>query len=181
MKYKNILFTGLFLFVIAGIFALSISMNSPSDDISDSITYHSNVCVYKNGELIQCSHNLLYDTGKNAIRSVLGTAGNPGPWLNISLCNATNMTGCAVPVAGGTENYEQINTCGLNAQSGTYAADATGNWSVSKTFTASCNNLNINSTRLMNTTGGLFAGNSFTTTTLQTNDQITVNWSISVS
>lgn len=151
-----------------------------SSTTSSSLNYDGYVCVSKNGELIECSHNLLYDNGKNITRNLLGVGGF-GAVLNISLCNAT--AGCAGPIATGAETFNTYVNCELNNTQGTYSTlqNAPGNWTVSKTFTSGCNSLEVNSTRLTNATGGLFAGNTFTLVTLQTNDQLTINWTLMVS
>lgn len=150
-----------------------------SSSSGETLNYRGNVCIYKNGELVECSHNLLYDIGKNLTRDILGLGGNF--IRNISLCNAT--AGCQVPVAGATETFNRYGNCGLIATQGAYTAYGTidGNWSVSNTFTASCDSLLVNATRLANASGTLLAGNTFSLVTLQTNDQLTVNWTIQVS
>lgn len=179
---------GAYLFVIA---ILAVSMFSfgymfglpeTSSTTSSSLNYEGYVCISKNGELIECSHNLLYSNGKNMTRDYLG-AGSSGAILNISLCNATSGAGCGTPVAAGTETFSLYTSCGLNSAQGTYGAipNTPGNWSVAKTFTATCDSLEINSTRLTNTSGAIFAGNTFSVVTLQTNDQLTINWTLMVS
>lgn len=160
------------------------NISSPSAAESDAtINYHSNVCIYKNGELVgPCSHNVLYTNGGNGseyIEQSLGVGGTVTPALNISLCNAT--AGCGTPVAAGTEVFNRYTSCGLQATNGAYASLGVGNWSVANTFTATCDGLLTNTTRLMAGPTTLFAGNSFTLVTLQTNDQLTINWTIWVT
>lgn len=163
------------LLLIISIFSFSISPTTTSQ----SIDYHGSVCVYKNGELVDCNDNVLYNSGANLTRDSLGIGSN-GAVLNISLCNAT--AGCGTPVAAASETFNEYTTCGLAEIAGSYSnLGQTGNWTVSHTFTASCDNLEVNVTRLGNDTGTNFAGNSFTLVTMQTNDQLTINWSISVS
>ena len=147
---------------------------------SSSLNYQGSVCVYKNGNLVDCSHNLLYNNGQNITRDLLGVGSN-SPILNITLCNAS--AGCAAPVAGGSEAFTNFTGCGLTSAQGTYSAltNAPGNWSVVKTFTSTCDSITTNSTRLTNVTGGIFAGNTFSLVTLQTNDQLTINWTLMVS
>jgi hypothetical protein len=176
----------IFGFIAVALIALSLGYiialePQTSSTSSDTFQYDGYVCVSKNGELIECSHNLLYNNGMNITRNLLGVGGNYGGVLNISLCNAT--AGCGTPVVGATETFNTYVNCGLHSQQGTYAVlqNAPGNWSVSKTFTSSCNSIEVNSTRLANETGSLFASNTFTLVTLQTNDQLTINWTLMVS
>ena len=172
-------FTALAL-VLTSVFTITDQSNSAQSDL---LNYHGNVCVYKNGQLIECSHNLLYSNGKNLTRDILGGGANMGAILNISLCNGSGTTGCGTPVAAATEGFNLYNNCGLSATNGAYTANTVGdgNWSVAKTFTASCDSLLVNATRLSNATGSVFAGNTFTLVTLQTNDQLTINWTLTVS
>lgn len=121
-----------------------------------------------------CNHNVLYDDGKELIETILGYTGSGGPVNVISLCNAT--AGCATPTSAGTETYNEITTCGLNPTSGSYASTGIGNWTITYTFTSSCNGVSTNVTRLKNSGGIKFAGNSFTLATLQSGDQLQIKW-----
>jgi len=154
-------------------------------DNSQGVDYSADVCIYKNGELVECNHNTLYNEGKNLIRNLIGAA-NGGAALNITLCNASTQGGgntCGDPVAAQTEDFNATVDCGLLSTAGTFAAGATdGNWSVSNQFTASCDDVLTNVTRLGNNTDDFFlAGNSFSLVTLQTSDTLTVNWTLSVN
>ncbi len=166
---------------IASILILAVAlsfMSVPNTEISEGINYKGSVCVYKNNELVECNHNVLYNKGQNMTRTALGI-GSTAPILNITLCNAT--AGCGTPVAGATETYNEYGLCGLAGATGTYAElGQTGNWTVSKTFTSSCDGLLVNVTRLGNNSN-YFAGNSFTLVTLQNLDQLTINWTLSVN
>lgn len=159
---------------------------SSGDSISsDSINYHSSVCKYvtrSDGTVddIGCSHNLLTNAGKEAIQASL--SGEPGPIFNyIALCDAS--TGCGAPAAGDTTLENEIAGSGLQRAKGSVGDLGVGNWSVAKTFTAATNNMLTNKTGLFNdpSAGTLLAENTFTLVTLQTGDQLTINWTISVS
>ena len=179
MKKSKIVLSALSILLIASIFLVfSSSQNQiPSADDSVGIEYHSNVCVYKNNELVQCDHNLLYDTGKELIKTYLGDTGGASDGVDqISLCNAT--AGCQAPVAGASETFSLLNSCGMEEATGTYASVGTGNWTITNQFTSTCNNIVTNSTRLQNTAGTNFAGNNFTLVTLQNQDALTVVWNI---
>jgi len=177
--YKIIILIGIMLMAFAIGYIIP-NKNIGSSTQSTSLNYQGQVCVYKNGELVDCSHNLLYDNGKNITRDILGVGSN-APILNISLCNAT--AGCAVPAAAGSEAFNTYTNCGLTSVQGTYATlqNAPGNWSVARTFTSTCDGITTNSTRLANVTGGIFAGNTFTLVTLQNTDQLTINWTLMVT
>lgn len=168
--------------VLSVILLNSFFSTSVSSDSSNSLlSYHSSVCVFKNGELVgECKHNLLYDNGKNITRDTLGSVAG-AVIQNISLCNAT--AGCGAPLAAGSETFNTFNSCGMASSQGTYnTITATpGNWTITKTFTATCDSIVTNVTRLTNVTGGIFAGNTFTSVTLQTNDQLTINWTLMIT
>ena len=152
-----------------------------SPDISNDVHYEGSVCVYKNGELVECNHNLLYNIGKAGIESCLGTAVCPAPFLNISLCNSTaTSSGCQTPIADASETFTEYTECGLGNFEGAYASIADGNWTVTNTFTSTCDAQSMNVTRLQNSTGGNLAGNTFTEVTLQNADTLTINWSIGI-
>ena len=163
------------------LFAAILAYNKPITNVAqvaEAPKYHSMVCVWKNGELVECKHNVLFDSGKDLIKTILGDSGSGGPVKTIALCNAS--AGCAEPTAAGTETYNEFSSCGLAPATGTYSSNGVGNWSIQKTFTATCDDLVTNVTRIGNGTT-YFAGASFTSVTLQTNDQLTVTWTIWVS
>lgn len=184
MQKQNILFIAVIGLAILSIFSLAITYKPNLDhDTSETfLKYKANVCVYKNGELVQCDHNVLYNFGKNMTRDLLGYGGViTGNISTIALCNASSA--CSVPVASGADSFRSYDNCGLTNATGAYVAlnSYDGNWTITKTFTATCDGLTTNVTRLQNASGGIFAGNSFSLVTLQTSDQLTVNWSISIS
>jgi len=144
------------------------------------VNYMSNVCVYKNNELVSCSPNVLYNTGAEMIEQHLGNevAADAFDW--IELCNASTSA-CEAPVAEKTEAYSEITACNLGAQAGTYASIGNGNWTISAVFTSNCDNVLTNVTRLRNNAGDDLAGNNFSLVTLQTQDLINVTWTIWVT
>ena len=178
---SSLMYSAILVSIIFAIAFFSFANTGVQTTNSDgSLNYKGYVCVYKNGELIECNHNLLYDRGKNITRDLLGIGGG-GPALTIALCNASAP--CATPVAAGTEAFTSYYTCGLTNATGTYATlqGNPGNWTITKTFTSTCDSLTTNVTRLMNASSDLFASNTFSLVTLQTNDQLTINWTISIS
>mgnify|MGYP001608619042 FL=1 len=191
-KSKVIGFAFLTIFAILVVYSLLplISNEVVDDSLKDSVNFKDTVDVYfksansDDWTHVGRTHNLLYDSGKNLTRDLLG-AGATGAVLNISLCNAS--AGCGAPVAGASEAFNTITQCGIFNQQGSYTSlSPIGNWTVTKTFTynSTCNGVSttINASRIGNLTMTNFAGANFTTVTLSnTNDQITINWSFGVS
>lgn len=162
------------------------NLNMDGNSNSATIEYNSNVCVSHlspEGEVLseECGHNVLYTTGQNHIKALLnGSTTTNEAALTISLCNAT--AGCGTPVAAASEAYTAYSNCGLTAAAGTAASGTgNGNWTVSKTFTSTCDNVITNSTRLITAGSINFAGNPFTLVTLQNQDQLLVTWNIWVT
>lgn len=172
-------------FLFGALVFASLSFMLPDFSVKSSesslLNYNSMVCVYKNGELVgECDHNVLYHNGKNITRDMLGSVAG-AVVQNISLCNAT--AGCGAPLADATETFNLLSSCGMASSQGTYSVLSAqpGNWTITKVFTATCDSIVTNVTRLTNVTGGIFAGNSFTAVTLQTNDQLTINWTLMIT
>jgi len=180
---------GLVLFIVSvsAIFSTQVNVINPS---GKGLKYGSNVCVHKNGELVQCGPNTLTNAGMNFIEDQLisSTVSNIS---FIALCNTSNVStdgggdGCKQVTTASTVLNGEYQTCGLERAQGTYASEGTGNFSYAYTFTSGCNNLVTNGTGLFNDTNGisgiLFAANNFTSVTLQTNDQLTVTWYVWVT
>ena len=175
-----IAFLGFFV-VLASVFVIATIQDT--SEYTQEIVYGSDVCIYKNGELIQdCEHNVLYDTGAELIEDVFANeaASDAADW--VGLCNATvGSAGCGTPTTGSSEPYEEYTSCGLSKAAGTIYDNGVGNWSVEYTFTASCNDLLTNVTQLLNGNADEFAGKEFTLVTLQSSDQLTVNWTVWVT
>lgn len=191
MKNKNIisyLSVLAIILIIGSIIAVtSIPLNQISPTINDgnSINYGSSVNTYITRvdgtiEDLGTSHNLLTNAGKEAIQDALMTGGTDA-FDYIGLCNAT--AGCTIPAVGDTVIDNEYSACGLSNGVGSTADLGTGNWSVYKTFTATCDALTTNVTGLYNgsTSDTLLASNNFTLATLQSDDQLTVNWTIWVT
>lgn len=190
MDKKNIVFSiigllGVVLAVSSSFMDLSPSTNTITQTESQYI--RGNVCVYKNEwnkitntyggqELVGCDHNVVYSAGLNMTRDCLGS-GACGAITTIALCNASGP--CGTPVAAQSESFTEYTNCGLSAGAGTYAVlTPNGNWSVFRTFTSTCNAVNTTSAKLRNATNSNFSSNTFTVVTLQNNDQITLNWTL---
>jgi hypothetical protein len=166
--------------VAALIVLANMSATSPVTNSGEGISYHAYVCVYKNSQLIECGHNLFTNLGKNMTRDLLGQ----GIGAKITYVGLANYTGSGMQ-ASDTSLTGEWGTCGLGRQEGTYSTTGTspGNWTIEKTFTSTCNNAIVNATGLFNSSTGstLFAEDTFTSTTLQNGDSITVRWYIWVT
>jgi len=142
------------------------------------ITYHSNVCVSKNGKLLSCQSNLLTNDGKDYIRELLGAGSADGAAKYIAVGNGTNTS-----LTDSTLDAE-ITTCGLARTTGTYTASGgNGNWTLSKTFDSTCVLSVVNTTALFNASSGgtLFSGTNFTSASLQSGDQLAITWNVYVN
>jgi len=163
------------------------SQTSYEKKVTQSIEYGSAACVRirQNGiwKDLGCEHNVLTDKGKEFIEQELGDSASATTIVanNISLCNAT--AGCGEPAATWTDLPNYYTSCGLEATAGTYASEGTGNWSITHTFTSTCDNIETNVTGLYAgpVPGTLFAARSFTIATLQKDDQIQIKWYVWVT
>lgn len=182
---KKILFSffalSFFAMITASIMMMGVSVIPSGND--ETVDYKGIVNVYitrADGSIedLGTSDNILYNEGKNMTQLALGVGGTAAI-TNITFCNANSSAGCGVPVAGASETYNLLADCGFSASGGTYSDIATqqGNYSVYITATSTCDDVQINMSRLQNASGSNFAGNNFTLATLQTDDQLTVNWS----
>jgi hypothetical protein len=174
---------------------LGSSFNSPSSSTLSSIaTEHGGIaCVQVTRadgtvEPESCSHNVFTAVGRNMTRDYLG-AGTSLSAINViaisQLNESTDVDTTTLP--------GEWTLCGLTKIAGTGptpinnaigGASTSGNWSVTKTFTSTCDNMLVNGTALMNGTAAgnkTFAIANFTSATLQTNDQINVTWFVYVA
>jgi len=159
--------------VIGGMHLLP-QVGVPDADTADTIQYHANVCAYLNDNLIECKHNTLTTTGKNYIKTSLGM----GTVNNISTLVLGNTT---APAVGDTVLAGNYSVGGLDPAQGAYNSNGNGNWSIAHTWTATGNGYAVNTTGLYKTSGDMFAGTSFTVTTLNVDDQLKINYTIWVS
>lgn len=180
---RAVLILPIFLALIVGLFTFTLSNNpSSQNSFSQGINYESEVCIFKNNNLVECKHNVLYTDGGEAIKENIGNGVDNGPFLNISLCNSSTAgVSCGGVTAGQSESYNLFSAGGLTQKEGTYFSNGNGNWTVSATFTATASSLTTNVTKLSNRTGSNLSGASFTAVTLNTDDQITINWTLWVT
>jgi len=180
--------TAIFSLTVAFAFLLNYDvLPNLGNNIMTGVNYDANVCVTHTnaeGEIVsnQCSHNVLYDTGAEFIEQLLGNETASDAADVIVLCNASAAASCETPNAGKTESFTNMTSCGLVATTGAYSSNGNGNWSISKTFTSSCDSVITNVTRLKtNSSNTDLAGNNFTLVSLESSDQITINWTIGVT
>lgn len=202
MKNTHLLF-GVLCLILGAFIVLSFSTSViPTASTSQGIAYHSRVCIYENRwnselqqydgqKLIECDHNNLTVVGKNTIRDILGAfnpSATPGNFTFIGLGNSSAVWTVSDANLTLDNLYNITSGAGLNMSAGNYVVQTgVGNWSVYKTFTATTNNLKTNVTILANSTEccvlnySMFAWKTFSDVTLQSGDQILVNWTIWVS
>lgn len=196
---KKLLLSFLVVLSIGAVLAISLLPNSSfnSDNyygLDNAIQRPGVLCyqiIYNDGDLSEnfCDHNVFYNDGKNYTRDILGGGLDIGPFLNMSLCNATSGGDtCGTPVAGATETFTAIadSDCGLESVQGTYSVNETvnGGWVINNlyTVTAGCGTFITNTSRLTNQSGALFAGAELSpSATLTGGDQINLTWYSTVS
>ena len=171
---------------------LSISLPSQQDtevqsgiDSQVGINYKGDVCVtHKNadGEILmnECNHNVLFNTGAEAIETYLTDGRGTDGFDWIEVCDATNAT-CGNPQADSSEDWTAWTDSGLTGVAGTVGDNGNGNWNISTTFTSTADGVLTNVTHLTNDDDDEFAGNNFTLATLQTSDTLTVTWEITAA
>lgn len=191
-KTKTTVFAGGFALAVLFIVSLSISgfsNKSGGELVTDGLDYQASVCItHARGDEVlshECNHNLLTEAGMNHTMWALRTGVAYASVDYIALCN--NSAGnCSSPVNTHTflENeFDSGGSTGLERAQGTQGYNQNGNWSIVKTFTATADDVVVNKTGLFNasTVGILFAENAFTSVTLQTDDSLTLNWTIGIS
>jgi len=180
---------------VASNFLITPSATTVSSEEGASITYHANVCkkvTRADGtvEDLGCSKNIFTNAGKNHTRDQLtGIIGSTTTLMDdIAVANVSGGAGCTAQTDDDTTLCGEYTTCGLGRTSvantfvraNASALPVAGNWTVGGEFTSTCATQPVNGTGLFNATSGgtLFALNTFTTATLETNDKINITWFI---
>jgi hypothetical protein len=156
--------------------------NTKTNTVSvyDGTKYKATVCVYKNGKLIDCTHNLLTDIGKNFTQQQLinPQSVNKTAWITLS----TATGDCS---ASATKLANELATANLGKASCTLTSINTSSWNCTKTFTAtgSVSSVQVAGYNWNATAGAndLFACATFTSVNLENNDQLTISWQVSIS
>lgn len=186
LNKKHLVLLSVLSVIVVLAFAMAVNIATSSTEGSEGIAYHSSVCktlTRADGSVedLGCDHNLLVNAGAEAIEDAIGSGSGTSAFNYIGLCNST--AGCTAPASGDTAIDNEYTDSGLTRSQGTFGDNGVGNWSVWKTFTATADSLTTNLTGIYNASSGttLLASNSFTEVTLQTSDQLTVNWTIWVT
>lgn len=148
-----------------------------------SLEYTGMVCqkVTRADGLVEdfgCNHNVLTNNGKNMI--IYQLFQNASGSNNISSMVLGNGT---QPAVGDATHPNKIAECGLTEYATLDWQNATGNGNVTANhqWTSTCDNILVNTTGLETAGNTYFAGNNFTSVTLQTSDQLTVTWYVWVT
>ena len=143
-----------------------------------------NVYIYKNGELVAVSHNLITNAGIGLFDEALhGPAGSAAAADARFIALSTDST---APAYTDTSCPSEITTGGLARAEGSVtvtAGPANGDETVrvSYTFTASASHTGVQKACMFtaSTGGTLYAMATFSPVNLAANDQLTINWDFS--
>ena len=172
---------GTFAVLFLAVFAIGLSGNDSegivtpmeivSEGASQPIEYGSNIVVTLNDEIVDITETTVTTNGLNYVKLSLGT----GVAQDINTLALGNTT---APTAGQTALPGLWASCGLTKAEGAYNTNGDGNWSQAYTWTSTCDNVVVNTTALYkaSTVQGMFAGTTFTATTLQVDDSLKVNY-----
>ena len=175
---------GMFSVLVFAMFVVGINIGSVGNsEVGDGLNYGSLVEVSerKAGSdewvVIAEKENTVVEDGFDMVMTSLGVGTeNNVDWL--ALGNGLGPSGSDSALAG---IYADS---GLAIGVGAYNVNPAshGNWSISKTFTCTAADKTVNSTALYEEDGTtLFAGTTFTPTTLQDGDSLKVNYTLWVS
>lgn len=133
--------------------------------------------LIKNGTAIG-NAGVLTTIGKNWIENQLGNSPSTVSAQFIALSTDTST-----PSASWTAIPNEITTGGLGRAQGAYSDNGDGSWKISKTFTASASFTGVQLTGLYYASSGsyLLAADTFSAVNLNSGDQLTVTWTITVS
>lgn len=146
--------------------------------IVNVVACHADGTVFFN----ETNHNLITNIGKDFVKTQIADNPNTGNKA-IYIALSTNSS---TPAATWTILPNEINSGGLARATGTYTSTGTGQWTVSKTFTATSSFTGVQLAGLhWSATSGsdnnLFAANTFSSVNLISGDQLTVTWTITVT
>jgi len=181
---KAILLASVLIASLAAMMAIMTSINTIVS-IKEPMYSGSSVCarILRASGIVEdlgCNENTWTNSGKNWTRDCIGQG----------VCGATAFKYLALgntsaPSATSTTLAGEIADCGLARASGTYVTEtaSVGNWTIYYTWTSTCNNEVVNTTAVFNATSGgiMLAGTTITSATLQSSDQLQVNYTKWVS
>jgi hypothetical protein len=170
--------------LLLGVIAPGTALFGAQTATTDSVGPHGYVVVTvtRDGKEIYRheDHNLITDAGKDFIAAQLGST-SPGT-NGANYIALSSDTGA--PAAGDTTLTGEITTGGLARSQGTYAHTAgTNTYTITEPFTASATHTNVQKAGLFtaSSAGTMMAENTFTPVTLNSGDQLTITWTITLS
>lgn len=136
----------------------------------ETMTIHGLACISKNGILLGCNENTVTDVLKNDIKEMA----NAGVYLEYNHLVLGNLS---APASGDTSHSGLITDCGLAGADATYISEGTGNWTLSHTWTSTCDGIPVNTTGVYNdtTSGHYGGGTTVSSTTVDNTDTVQVN------
>lgn len=191
---KQLLVLGVVAFLSVLVVAAGLMSFQPQTGatVDDGLHYGSAVTLtqYRPGVGIiseQTFHNVVTSEGKDYIKVMLGSDSTGfGSMKYFGLSNnATHVPAAATTAAFWKSDVGEVTGSGLDRATASYFSNGVGNWTLSKTWTASGAVANIQLAGMFNdtyaNTGYMLAENNFTAVSLQANDQLTLNWTVSIS
>jgi len=147
----------------------------PSRGFVDVIVYRSDGTIERYG-----TPNIVVTIGKQRVRDLLlGNAADP-----TNVTSAISLSNDATPLATWEKLPNEIVGSGLTRAAGTVTIINSTAYQSQHTFTATatvsvqCSGLHWST--VANSTGNLFAAATFTSTTLNANDQIQITWTVNL-
>lgn len=146
------------------------SFHATSENIYEGVNVH----VYKNGDLVTSTHNVLME-GEEAIETQI-KSGSALSWDTIAVGNGT------APIDSSTSLDSEITDCGLSPSAGTFEDTGDGSWNLSVTYDVTCDDVDVNTTAQKSTGASssidYFAGADLgRTINLYSGDSLTIEWS----
>jgi len=149
---------------------------------TEGVLYTGMVChkVTRAGGAVEdygCDKNVLTNVGKNHTTSQLFS--EPTAVSATDIVDSMVLGNTSAPQDTDTSHPGKVSDCGLaeySSLSWSSTGTSDGNVTANHQWTSSCNNVVVNTTGLETNGDTYFAGNSFTSVTLQANDQLTVTW-----
>jgi hypothetical protein len=193
---KQLLVLGVVAILSALVVAAGLMSVQPTQQVAgivdDGLHYGSVVTLtqYRPGVGIisqQTFHNVVTDEGKDYIKAMLGSSSSGFGSMNyFGLSNnATYTPAAATTGALWKSDVTEITGSGLDRATASYFSNGVGNWTLSKTWTASGAKTGIKLAGMFNdtyaNTGNMLAVNGYTSVDLQALDQLTLNWTVSIS
>jgi hypothetical protein len=165
----------LWIVTVGAIVALPLFQKNKNIESSSGLKYHGEVCAWVNDKLVGCNHNLITNAGKDIVYYAL-----TGSLQNATYIAVANNTVPQSP--SDTALQGEWTTCGLaKGPADSIVRNGYGNWTITKSWTVTCDNVIVNATGLYNATGPLFAETTIPLHYLYSTDILRISWTIWVS